>query len=289
MEFHPYDHRLADAIAQHASQFDVVVFAAPALLHYAKEASAAGCLVVDYCDDPVRTRVSMLSSASGLLDWSLRALRLVRLPLVRRFEARFLDTVELVTFVSDEDRASFARRHPRQLVAVAPNGVDVGYFQSDPADRRDPDARPTITFSGIMRHPPNEDAARTLVREIAPRIWETLPDARIVIVGAEPSAKVLALAGPRVEVTGWVEDIRPHLWRSDVVLLPMTSGTGIKNKLLEAWASGVAVVATPLACQGIPATDGENLLLGSDPAELAAAALRLLQDPELRTAIAAEG
>ena len=77
--------------------------------------------------------------------------------------------------------------------------------------------------------------------------------------------------------------------RPDVVLLPMTSGTGIKNKLLEAWASGVAVVATPLACQGIPATDGENLLLGSDPAELAAAALRLLQDPELRTAIAAEG
>ncbi len=108
-------------------------------------------------------------------------------------------------------------------------------------------------------------------------------------MGAEPTAEVLALAGPRVEVTGRVEDIRPYIWNSDVVLLPMTSGTGIKNKLLEAWACGVAVVATPLACQGIPAVDGENLLLGSDPGKLATAALRLLQDSELQSAIAAEG
>ncbi len=289
LEFHAYDRRLAQAIERHAPQFDVVVFASSVLLHYAKEASAAGCLVVDYVDDPVRTRLSMLAAASGSLDWLVRALRLVRLPLLRWFEARFLDCVELVTFVSDEDCATFARRHPRQPVAIAPNGVDIGYFQRAPVDSSGPDPHPTITFSGIMRHPPNEDAAKTLVREIGPRIWETLPNARIVIVGAEPTAEVLALAGPRVDVTGRVEDIRPYICRSDVVLLPMTSGTGIKNKLLEAWASGVAVVATPLACQGIPAVDGENLLLGSGPEELAAAALRLLQDPELRAGIAAGG
>jgi glycosyltransferase involved in cell wall biosynthesis len=92
-----------------------------------------------------------------------------------------------------------------------------------------------------------------------------------------------------VKVTGWVEDIRPLLWASTVVLLPMRTGTGIKNKLLESWAAGIGTVVTPLACQGVPARDGENLLIGQTSEELAEQTLRLLTDSVLRQKLAEEG
>jgi glycosyltransferase involved in cell wall biosynthesis len=92
-----------------------------------------------------------------------------------------------------------------------------------------------------------------------------------------------------VDVTGEVPDIRPALWSSTLALLPMQRGTGIKNKLLEAWAAGVPVVTTPLACQGVPARDGDNLLVGKTPAELADKAVQLIHDLSLQNRLALQG
>jgi glycosyltransferase involved in cell wall biosynthesis len=113
-----------------------------------------------------------------------------------------------------------------------------------------------------MSHLPNEDAAECLVREIGPHLWQECPDARIQLVGADPGDKVRSLASDRVEVTGRVPDIRPYLWDATVVAVPMRIGTGIKNKLLEAWAAGAPVVTTSMACQGVSAKAGENILVG---------------------------
>ena len=68
----------------------------------------------------------------------------------------------------------------------------------------------------------------------------------------------------------------------------MQSGTGIKNKLLEAWASGAAVVASPLACQGIPIREEKNLLLGTSPKELGDCVIQLLENDSLRRSLATE-
>jgi glycosyltransferase involved in cell wall biosynthesis len=92
-----------------------------------------------------------------------------------------------------------------------------------------------------------------------------------------------------VNVTGWVPDLRPLLWAATVVTLPMRIGTGIKNKLLEAWSAGAAVVATPLACQGVPAEDEQNLLLGRTPAELAGQIVRLIRQGDLRARLGQAG
>lgn len=280
-----FDTELADAVAEQAGRFDAVVLEGPAVLQYAEEAAAARWVVADLADDPVleeRRRLWRDPHPRALLR---RALFLAK---HRRYERVFLPPVGLATFVSEADRDSFARRHPRLPLTVIPNGADLERF-ARPADRPVETLGPSVLFTGNMGFPPNEDAAEHLVRDVAPRVWRRRPEVRFVLAGAEPSARVQALAGERVEVTGWVEDLRPYLWAAGVVALPMRIGTGIKNKLLEAWAASAAVVATPRACQGVPARDGENLLVAAGPGPFAEALLCVLDDAGLRARLAAGG
>ena len=115
-----------------------------------------------------------------------------------------------------------------------------------------------IVFTGAMNYPPNIVAADFLARLLLPRVRTVRPDTQLVIVGREPDPRVLGLAAlDGVDVTGAVDDIRPWLQSAQVFVCPMLSGTGIKNKLLEAMASGLPCVATPLALQGLNVSAGQ--------------------------------
>jgi glycosyltransferase involved in cell wall biosynthesis len=92
-----------------------------------------------------------------------------------------------------------------------------------------------------------------------------------------------------VTVTGFVNDMRPFLWSGTVAVAPLIYGTGIQNKVLEAMACGIPVVASPTACEGIGAVAGRDLLVGTDDAALAAHALTLLRNESLRVNLASAG
>jgi glycosyltransferase involved in cell wall biosynthesis len=124
------------------------------------------------------------------------------------------------------------------------------------------------------------DAARLLVEGVLPLVQQEHPDASLLLIGRSPTAAVLGMRGPAVEVTGAVADVRPWLERAAVYAAPLTRGTGLKNKVLEAMAAGLPVVATPLATAGIGAGDG--LIEADDVAAFAAALCRLLSDPAAR-------
>jgi len=284
---HAFDARLAASLAQHAPECDVVVLSGDRMLQYAAEAAAAPVVVADLIDDPVLEQARRGPEPGGIAGW----VRGVKGRLGRgRYEREALRHTDCVTFVSDVDCRSFLRRHPRARVECVPNGVDVDWFRPpDEAAAGGNDRPPKIVFTGRMSNPNNERAAAFLVREVAPRVWRQRPDAVVQIVGAAPTAAVRSLEGERVEVTGAVPDMRPYLWGATVVVVPMQSGTGIKNKLLEAWAAAVAVVATPLACQGTGGRDGHDLLMAEGPDELAEAVLRVLGDPALRRRLATAG
>jgi len=242
--------------------------------------------VAELIDDPVLEYRRRGAQGQGVRAWVQRHKNRVGR---RRYERRFVRHVGTTTFVSDVDCESFSRRHPAANVVCISNGVDVDYFRRPGQYRPSETSNPRIVFTGCMGNPNNERAAIFLVREIAPLIWRSQPDVVFQIVGADPTEAVCSLAGERVEVTGWVEDIRPYLWEATVVMLPMQSGTGIKNKLLEAWAAQAAVVATPISCQGVPAENGQNLLLGRGARELAAQALHLLGCEETPHRVALQG
>ncbi len=286
----PYasDPAMAAAVATRAGDCDAVILFRPAALQYARQARSAGAVVADFIDDPLLEHRRKLTA-----DYRPRRLlrRLAFSPRQRRYERRFVPMIDVATFVSNADAENFAARHRRRhaRAAVVPNGVDLDYFAPPTGAPDSTDAPPNIAFLGHLSHPPNADAAAFLLRRVAPLIHQARPDATITIIGSSPPPELRALAGPNVEITGWVDDVRPYLWAATVVMLPMRMGTGIKNKLLEAWAARRPVVATALACQGVPANDGDNLLTANTPRRLADAAIELIGQPELRCRVSQAG
>lgn len=283
-----YDAQFGEKLAASTHGYDVVVLCGSRVLQYAGEVVASAQVLFDMVDDPFLEfdRRRLVSSESFV-----ERMRLWRNQFGQKnLERRTLEGIRFTSFVSNEDCESFNRRHPAHRTLFVPNGVDVDYFKP-PSDQKQSAALdpPKVVFTGHMSNPNNETAAKYLVQDIAPLIWQRMPQTQVQIVGSEPSAAVRALASERVTVTGRVEDMRPYLWNAGVVLLSMRSGTGIKNKLLEAWAASSPVVATPLACQGVPVVDGENLLLGNTPQELAEATCGLLADPARRQTLADKG
>jgi glycosyltransferase involved in cell wall biosynthesis len=199
---------------------------------------------------------------------------------VRKFEASEYRRFGRVVVVSAEDRAALREVDPSLPVSVIPNGVDAGYFAPDPGTRRDSSR---VVFTGVMSYAPNIVAAEFLARDVFPLVHAVRRDARLAIVGRAPVPRVRALDElESVEVTGEVDDVRPWLRDCGAYACPMISGTGIKNKLLEAMACGAACVVTPLARQGLRVTPGHEIVVGSTAKELADGLLRVLDDDESR-------
>jgi glycosyltransferase involved in cell wall biosynthesis len=213
--------------------------------------------------------------ATGLRKRLLRA----EVGRVRKFEASEYKRFSHVVVVSEADRAALLDVDRSLGITVIPNGVDVEFFAPDAEATVNPQR---IVFTGVMSYAPNVLAAEFLARDIFPQVCTTSPEARLAIVGRSPTPRVRALADlPGVEVTGEVPDVRPWLTGSRVYACPMTSGTGIKNKLLEAMACGLPCVVTPLALQGLDVVAENHLLVGSSAEEIAREISRVLRDGDL--------
>jgi glycosyltransferase involved in cell wall biosynthesis len=191
---------------------------------------------------------------------------------VRRFEARAYRPFKRVVLVTDEDAREVSRLDPSLRTATIPNGVDAAYFAPEGTS-----ARAGILFTGALDAPSNEQAALRLAERIMPLVRRSLPDAELALVGRSPGPRLRGLDGVRVVAD--VPDLRPYLWGAAVYACPMESGTGIKNKLLEAMAAGAPAVATPLACQGLGVRDGEHLRIADSDADFAAALVAVLREP----------
>lgn len=222
-------------------------------------------------------------------SWHHRLLAHADLQRTRRFEASVPARFDRIVVTSGPDATMFqhlAGTASAHRVVTVPNGVDLEHFR--PADR--PCEPATLLFTGKLSYHANEAAALRLVNRIMPRVWARLPDARVVLAGKDPSPAIGRMAtDSRVTVTGFVEDLRPLFWSATVAVAPLVYATGIQNKVLEAMACGVPVVASPNASGGISAVNGRHLLVGKDDDEIAAYALRLIRDVAMRRQIGLEG
>ncbi len=175
--------------------------------------------------------------------------------------------------VGDTD-AAWLRRMGGRSVHVVPNGVEL------PSERPPEADRPILSFTGTLDYHPNIDAAVFAARAVFPPIRAALPEARLLIAGRRPVPEVRELAAlPGVEVMADVPDMREVLARSRAALAPMRAGSGIKNKVLEAWACARPVVMTQVAANGLSLPEGHAGLVRDRPEGQAEAALGLLREP----------
>jgi glycosyltransferase involved in cell wall biosynthesis len=197
-----------------------------------------------------------------------------------RYERKIAATWDHVTVVSPVDRQAIGD-FPH--LTLNPNGVDLAQFPFSPGGR---DAA-TVVFTGNLGYFPNVDAVTWFSREVFPQVRRRVPSALFRAAGARPSAAIRAIDGEdgfRLERD--VDRIEAVLSGATVAVAPMRAGSGQLLKILEAMASGVPVVATPLAAAAFDFAPGRELLVAEEPAEFASAVARLLEDPGEAKAIA---
>ena len=202
---------------------------------------------------------------------------------LRREELGTYRDADGVYLCSAADERRLLDQVPGVRTTVIPNAANVEYYQPRRTDPL-PDGR-TVVFFGLLSYTPNVDGVIHFLQDIWPRIAEAHPEARCKIIGGQPPPSLLALAGPRVELTGFVEDLRPHLAAAAAVVVPLRLGGGTRLKIVEAMAMAKAIVSTTLGAEGIEAVPGREILVEDKPAAFAGAVRRLLADPELAARI----
>ncbi len=220
---------------------------------------------------------------AGGPTWRSRLMATVELSRNRRYEGNLLQRFSRVLVTSPQDKATLTNlsAHPQadEHIVVLPNGVDLDYF----APLNQPRLADTLVFSGKMSYHANVAAAIDLITQVMPLIWQHKPEIKLTIVGKDPSPKLLELAGdPRISVTGTVPDMRPHIGQAALTILPMRYGVGIQNKVLEAMAMATPVITTSKTLGALQVQANRELLVADSPQAMAASALQLLADGELR-------
>lgn len=169
-----------------------------------------------------------------------------------------------------------------------PNGVDHNFFAPDPEQPEyDPD---TISFIGRMDYYPNQECMIRFCQEILPQLQNKKPSTKLIIIGANPSSEILKLADlSGVTVTGTVDDVRPYVRGSALMVAPLNIARGTQNKILEAMAMGVPVVCSKQAAGGIDAIAGEHFLEAEQTNDYVNAVLSILESPELREKLSKAG
>jgi polysaccharide biosynthesis protein PslH len=231
--------------------------------------------LVDALSLNMRERAQAARPAARAL-WTLEA------RLMAAHEARAAAAADTCSLASAEDRS---RAPGLERAAVIPNGVDLEAFPwADPGERA-----PVLLFYGNLGYFDSEQAAVLLASEVMPLLRARAPDARLRIVGRRAAPAVRRLADrDGVEVAGEVPAMAPELHGAAVALLPHMAGTGIKNKVLEAFAAGAPVVTNERGVRGVRgAKAGVTHLEGETPAQLADACASLLEDVDRRRALAA--
>ncbi len=196
----------------------------------------------------------------------------------RRMEARWLPRFSIVLTASKEDAGRVCAP-----VRVYPNALPA-------ASQVRADEEHVVAFSGNLEYEPNIAAARFFRARIWPSLRAEWPELCWRLIGRNPQPVArYAQRDPRIEVTGPVADAVAELAKAAVVVVPLRAGSGTRFKILEAWAAGRAVVSTPLGAEGLPARDGEHLLLAETAESIAAAVSRLLRSPEERARLGTAG
>jgi len=149
--------------------------------------------------------------------------------------------------------------------------------------------RDAVLFVGGYAHPPNRDAALWLAHEIMPLVWRDAPDARLVLAGSKPPPELLALAGERVEVPGWISDLGPLYARARLSVSPLRYGAGVKGKIIASLQAGLPVVTTTIGNEGLGLRDGAEALVGDTSEAFAVCVLALFRDPALCARLAEAG
>ncbi len=297
---HPITDRQAHAGAKaHISSlapgtYDVAIVEEIALAGYIAPLKAAGLTTVfDAHNVEARLRQD-IGQSTGRGSLRKRLGRWAYEHRLAQIEAAAVQGADLVWACSRVDADLLGKiYHPRLPVAVVPNAVDVAAYAEAHSAQSTPNnsTNPLLLYIGVYSYKPNELAALRLIRDILPRLRARGLDLRLALVGRQetPAMRAAAAGDAAVTVTGAVDSILPYLSQPNIVVLPITEGSGTRLKILEAFAAGCPVISSPKGAEGIETRPGENISLAETDDEFTDAITRLAANPRARRELGAGG
>jgi sugar transferase (PEP-CTERM/EpsH1 system associated) len=238
--------------------------------------------VIDLCDSIALNYERFLKYRRD----ALRPLYMIEKKRVEDYEALVTKEFDASLVISPLDKEYIKQNPKAGKIKIVPNGVDVDYFTPDGEDKQDS----RLVFMGTIGYFPNYDGVLFFLRKIFPSILQQEPEAQFYIVGNKPPRDIEKMNdGKKIFVTGYVDDVRPYVRSSEVFVCPIRAATGLNNKILEAMAMGVPVVATPQACEGIEMDKEEDIAIAEGPDDFAGQVVKLLNDGKLRSKLSSNG
>jgi len=219
----------------------------------------------------------------------MKSVYLAEAHLLARYERSIAREFDASTLVSEEEAKTFRSIAPESndIVSV-PNGVDTAYF-GETKRKPPPKDTPILVFVGQMDYFANVDGVKYFAKEVFPGVRNRIPQARFQIVGRAPTAEVKSLSSiPGVEVTGGVDDVRDYLGAATIMVAPLRIARGIQNKVLEAMAARVPIVAAPAAFAGIEGRPGTHALVCDNAESYAQDIIKLIDDDYLKRQLVRE-
>jgi sugar transferase (PEP-CTERM/EpsH1 system associated) len=235
-------------------------------------------IVVDLVDVDSQKWLDYAEQASGwkrlLFQLESRRLRQLELSLPERCQA--------ITLVSQAEADVYRRFCPNTKTSSIGNGVELDYFRpSESPTKTTPNLE--CVFVGALDYRANVQAIEWFCRNCWPSIKRKNQHAILSLVGRNPVSSVISLANiPGVKLVGQVPDVRPYLHRSAIAIAPLLVARGIQNKILEAMATGMPVVASSQAIQGLGCEIDKHLLQADTPQDWIETISTLLGDAEKR-------
>jgi GT2 family glycosyltransferase len=196
-----------------------------------------------------------------------------------RYELRMLRAPDRIQVCSRDNRdyiASFLPALKDRIDDGYRAGIETSLYDFQPRGREPF----TLLFLGSFRHLPNQEALIWFLREVFPKVRAEEPRARLVVIGSDPPPRHSLPEAEAIDLVGFVEDVREPLKRYSLFVCPILSGSGVRVKLLEAFAAGIPVVSTRLGAEGLADKDGDICALADDASAFAAHIVTLLRDPE---------
>lgn len=238
-----------------------------------------GSKILTEHDVSFRALESTLERLRGPQRWA----EALRAQILKRFELQICREARHILVRSEDDRQALLAGGIETPVTIAPVGVDVG-----PPRRVASQHPPRVLFIGDLRRPANVSAVDILLLEILPSVRSVMLEVEAVIIGRGPVRQAW-LTQPGVRFPGYVPSLEPYWEEASVFVAPITQAAGMKVKILEAMAAGVAVVTTPFGAEGLGLRHGENVLIGQDARSLAKLTVELLRSPELMCSLGDNG
>lgn len=275
-EFHSQDIEWLIHRQIYARRIDVVQLEYTVMAQYAAGFQRIPAIVFEH-DIYFQSIGRALPNMSGLIKRMQATFEYLR---ALRFEMRTLPKADRVQVCHRENREYLESYLPELKGRIDDGlraGIDTTHYPFCP-DGREPY---TMLFLGSFRHLPNQEALTWFMRFVLPRVRERCPQARLMVIGSEaPQRHVLPEAGDAVQLVGFVEDVRDPLRQYALFVCPILSGSGVRVKLLEAFAAGIPVVSTRLGAEGLATKDGEICALADDPESFAMKIVELLATPQ---------